>query len=225
MKPNYFRRIVPAGLMFAAALAVVSTAKADNWDKRTVLTFREAVETPGVVLPPGTYVFRLLGSQSDRDIVQILNERENQVYNTVLAIPDYRNEPTGHTVMTFEERVAGSPQAIKTWFYPGDLWGDEFVYPKVHPVPAVKIASAPPAAAIPAPVVAPPVAKAPPAPAPKPVEMAKAAPAPVTAPAAPPAPQPPATELPKTASEMPLIGLLGSLCTIAGVILNRRAAA
>jgi LPXTG-motif cell wall-anchored protein len=230
MKMEYFCSMFSTGLLCAGLIALTPTAKADDWDKRTVVTFREPVEIPNnKVLPAGTYVIRLLGSQTDRDIVQFLNKTETHVYDTVLAIPDYREEPTSHTVVTFAERGAGSPQAIKTWFYPGDLWGDEFVYSKVHPAAIDAQSTPPPRPAVPAPPTAQPVAQSQPVPAPQPaavpqvVEMAKAAPPPAPAP---PAPQPaPANELPKTGSELPLIAILGSLAVIAGAVLNRRASA
>jgi hypothetical protein len=67
---------------------------------------------------------------SDREIVQVFNNRGDKVYGTFLTIPDLRLKPTGKTVLTFEERAEGSPQAVRAWFYPGDLYGHEFVYPK-----------------------------------------------------------------------------------------------
>jgi hypothetical protein len=115
--------------------------KADGWDKRTVFTFNEPVEIPGQVIPAGTYVFRLLDDASDRTIVQIFNEDETHLITTVMAIPDYRTEPSGDTVITLAERPAGSPQAVETWFYPGDNYGLEFVYPKAQ----VQLAKAEPA--------------------------------------------------------------------------------
>jgi hypothetical protein len=47
-----------------------------------------------------------------------------------MAIPAYRVEPTDKTVVTFEERAAGSPEVLHKWFYPGDTNGLEFVYTK-----------------------------------------------------------------------------------------------
>lgn len=225
MSLESFSRFLWSGLLVAGLVASTATAKADAWDKKTVVTFNEAVEIPGMVLPAGTYVMRLVDSQSDRDIVQFLNKNQTHVYNTVLAIPDYREEPTGRTVITFEERAAGSPRAIRSWFYPGDLYGDEFIYPKIHPVAMTTAAVTPPAPVTPAPKPQPQAQAAPapvPTPAPQPVHVAKAAPAP-PAPAPAPAPQSaPAKELPKTGSELPLIGLLGSLAVITGAVLNRR---
>jgi hypothetical protein len=74
-------------------LFVVSTAMADDWNRKTVITFSGPVEVPGVGqhnLPAGTYVFKILDSQSDRHIVQIFNQDETQVLTTILAIPNYR---------------------------------------------------------------------------------------------------------------------------------------
>jgi hypothetical protein len=139
MKPFH----ISYGLWFALACTVAAPLlHADAWDRRTVVTFREPVEIPRVVLGPGTYVVKLANSLSDRNIVQFLNERENHVFATVLAIPDYEpNMVRDHSVFTFEERAANAPQALKTWFYPGDNWGEEFVYPKAE---TVRTAPAPP---------------------------------------------------------------------------------
>ena len=113
-------------------------AKADEWDQKTIFSFSGPVEIPGQVLGPGTYVFKLMESQSDRHIVQVFNKDENHCYGTFLAIPDYRLKPTGKTIITFEERAAGAPEAVKAWFYPGENYGHEFVYPKVKAVELAK---------------------------------------------------------------------------------------
>lgn len=104
-----------------------SNAKADEWDKKTLVTFDQPVEIPGMVLAAGTYVFRR-ASSTDPNVIQISGKDEKHVYATLLTIPDYRMNPADKTVMTFEERANGSPRAIKSWFYPGDTAGEEFVY-------------------------------------------------------------------------------------------------
>jgi len=121
-----------ATLVFGLAVlaALIPRAKADVWDQKTVLTFSDPVEIPGQVLPAGTYVFKLADSPSDRNIVQIFSADERHLLGTFLAIPDYRLEPAGKTIITFEERTAGSPEAVKAWFYPGENYGHRFVYPK-----------------------------------------------------------------------------------------------
>ena len=118
-----------AVVLFATAF-LPQSVKAGEWSKKTTLTFSAPVELPGVVLPAGTYVFKLADSMQDRNIVQVFNKDESQIYATILAVPDYRLEPTDKTVVTFEERRAGTPEAIKAWFYPGDTYGEEFVYPQ-----------------------------------------------------------------------------------------------
>jgi hypothetical protein len=113
-------------------------AKADEWNRKTKITFSGPVEIPGVhlkgwaVLPTGTYVFKVLDSQTNRHIIQIFSEDEKTCYATILAIPNYRLKATSKTVMTFRERPAGEPEALRAWFYPGKNWGEEFVYPKAR---------------------------------------------------------------------------------------------
>jgi hypothetical protein len=105
-------------------------ANADEWNKKTYITISQSIEVPGAILPPGRYVFKLLDSQSNRHIVQVLNDRENHVYCTNLAIPKERMEPADKTILTFYEMPGGGPEPVRAWFYPGDLIGQEFVYPK-----------------------------------------------------------------------------------------------
>jgi hypothetical protein len=124
-------------------------AKADDWNRKTKITFSGPVEIPGVhlkgfaVLPAGTYVFKVLASQSDRHIVQIFSADEKTCYATILAIPNYRLTATDKTVVTFRERPAGEPEALRAWFYPGRNWGEEFVYPKARAVELAKTTNAP----------------------------------------------------------------------------------
>lgn len=113
-------------------------ANADEWDKKTVVTFNAPVEVPGKVLPAGTYVFKLLDSPSDRHIVQIYDADEKKLYATILAVPDYRLKPTDKPVLRFEERPSGQPEALEAFFYPGDNFGQQFVYPHKRAVELAK---------------------------------------------------------------------------------------
>ncbi len=205
-------------------------AKADDWNRKTTMTFSGPVEIPGVhlkgwsVLPAGTYVFKILNSQSDRHIVQIFNKDETAVYATILAIPNYRLRATDKTVVTFRERPAGEPEALRAWFYPGRNWGEEFVYPKARAVVLAKETHTPvlfTEAALPV-EVAEPIKTAD---APVVVEMTRA---PVMAVqptgeevaltevvTAPPALPEAAASLPATASNLPLLGLFGLIALLA----------
>jgi hypothetical protein len=211
------------------AIAVAPQVKADTFDKKTIITFSEPFEVPGVdaqVLPAGTYVFKIFDSWSDRNIVQIFSADETHVYTTILAIANYRLKATDKTVLTFGERAAGQPEAIKAWFYPGQTWGQEFVYPKKRAIELAKIVKEPvlampieTTAAVPLETL-----KSVPVAAIKPtgdeVPVAEVVQAP---PAAAAAPAPRATlvaeTLPKTASSLPLFALIGMLSLFAGFTL------
>lgn len=225
-------RFKVVGLFFSLALlilAIPATVSADERNQTTRVTFTQPVEVPGSgsqVLPAGTYVFRLLNSLSDRHVVQIFNADQTHVFTTILAIPNYRPRSTNETVMTFRERAAGEPQAIRTWFYPGRQFGHEFVYPKFRAIQLAKIVNEP--------VLATTIELTPETP----VETIAAAPivairptgeeVPVTevVQAAPPAQRPVDTraaddELPQTASPLPLLGLMGLLSLGTGWVLRR----
>lgn len=223
---------------------VAPSAKADTWDKKTEVTFSGPVEIPGPhlagwgVLPAGTYIFKVLDSQSDRHIVQIFSKDQKTVYATLLAIPNYRLKSTNKTVITFSERPAGQPEALHAWFYPGKLWGEEFVYPKAKAIELAKATQTPvlfTPAEIPAEVTEPiktvdePLVaelKRAPIMAIKPtgeeVEMAQV----VTLPPAAEVEEEPLLAraepmLPATASSLPLIALLGFLAIGAGLALRK----
>ncbi len=112
----------------ALGAAVPSSARADQSDKRTYLTFSQAVAIPGQVLPAGTYTLQLLDSPSDRHIVQVFNQNGTRLIAMFMAVPDQRLTPTDNTVIIFGERSSAAPRAITHWFYPGDTDGQEFVY-------------------------------------------------------------------------------------------------
>jgi hypothetical protein len=113
-----------------ALIAVMGIVSADPWNKKTTLDVKETILIPGKELPPGKYVMKLVDSQANRHIVQIMNEREDKVEATILAIPNYRMQPTGKTELRYWESQAGTPPALRAWFFPGDNFGQEFAYPK-----------------------------------------------------------------------------------------------
>jgi hypothetical protein len=210
------------GLLF-----VVLPATATQWDKTTKVTFSQPVELPNIVLQPGTYVFRLFDSPEDRHVVQVFNADQTKLYTTILAIPNYRLTRTEKSVMPFEERPAGMPEALHAWFYPGDNFGQEFVYPKAR---AAEIAKA----------TQEPVLAAEITPAETPAELLKARVVTLTPdnkelartfipeprepitwevpPLTVPAPEP--IELPKTASPFPLLALVGLSALAASLALR-----
>jgi len=224
--------IVTLCLMLFCALSVPNTM-ADEWNQATKLTFSQPVEVPGTVLPAGTYWFTLMNDDADRNIVQIWGANRMHLIATILAVPDYRLQPKGRTVIKFAERPHDQPEALRAWFYPGDNYGHEFVYPETRATELAKRVGSPvlsmpneeasnitkPAkSAKEASVVA---MKEAPVKAVKPngqqVEMAEVVqPKPMTA-----AQESSTKQLPKTASSMPLWGFLG-LLSLAGAGVVRK---
>ena len=222
-------------LAAVAALVVMLTprARADAWDQKTVFTFSGPVEIPGQVLSPGTYVFKLMDSMADRNVVEVFDKNEMHCYGNFLAIPDYRLTPTGKPVITFEERAEGSPQAVKSWFYPGENYGHEFVYRKAQqlasagPQPAGMAENTTPPSVPPPPPV---TEQAPPS-SQNEIEQQQTETAQAMTP--PPATEeantpPPAAEanrtpeqLPQTGSDLPLIFLVGALSLTSALLLRR----
>jgi hypothetical protein len=143
---NRLRVVVMVFCLALVALTVLPSAQAEQWNRKTTVTFSEPVEVPGVglhLLPAGTYVFTILSPLPYRHIVQISNVAEDHVFTTILAIPNVRQRATGKTVMTFKERGEGQPEAIRAWFYPGNEWGEEFVYPKSRAIELAKVTNEP----------------------------------------------------------------------------------
>jgi hypothetical protein len=119
--------ITLSAVLFCFVLA--PGARAGEWNERTLITFSQAVEVPGRVLPAGTYDFQLANDPSNRDIVLIYNKNQTRLYDIVMGLASYRMRPTSRTVVTFSERPVGSPMAIHRWFYPGNHYGLQFIYP------------------------------------------------------------------------------------------------
>ena len=217
----YIGALAVAGIGMLGA-AFVSKAHADEWNKRTIVTVNEPIIAGNKVLQPGTYVWQLMDSPADRHVVQIFDKDQQHLETTILAIPNYRLQPTGHTQFAFWETPAGVPKAVRAWFYPGDNFGQEFTYPKklvaqlasAAPVPVPSNYHEPEAAPAPQPEAQP----APePAPAPAPAPAPEPAPQAQTQDNATPAPAPAA--LPHTASLNPLIGLFGLVSlSLAGLL-------
>ena len=232
-RPFYVGTIAVVGVAVIGS-SFVPKVKADTWNKMSIVTVNEPVIAGNKVLDPGTYVWKLMDSQSNRHIVQIFDKDQQHLETTVLAIPNYRLQPAGNSQFAFWETPAGVPKAVRAWFYPGDNFGQEFAYPKKL---VAQLASAVPTpipmnyrepgvaetpAAVPelvpdAPVNGGPIAP----PAPPPAQLAEASrphanptAQAVTAPAvATPA------HLPHTASFNPAIGLLGLLSlSMAGML-------
>lgn len=130
------RRLITSACAAAAMFVTLSAVPANAQqpiDSRTEFTFNNPVELPGVTLPPGTYIFRFADATTSRNVMQVLaKDSTNQTYGLFLTINAQRPKPSDDAELRFMETPAGTPQAIKTWWYPGNTIGREFIYPKAQ---------------------------------------------------------------------------------------------
>jgi hypothetical protein len=125
------RKLFAIALFLITAFSIsVLSARADDLNQQTKITFGEAVEIPGQTLPAGTYWFALADSNSDLNIVRIFSADRAMLYATLFTAPTERMRVSYDTTLTFAERPSSKPEAILTWFYPGLTTGHEFIYPK-----------------------------------------------------------------------------------------------
>jgi hypothetical protein len=117
-------------LLLLAVLIVLPVAHADQGNQETRVTFSQPVQIPGRVLPAGTYVFVLPEEAYDHFQVRIFNADRSMLMATLLTVSAERSKATDNTEFGLAERGNAQPEAIVTWFYPGETTGHEFLYPK-----------------------------------------------------------------------------------------------
>jgi len=122
----------------AITLCLAPGARADEWNKKTFLTFSGPVQIPGATLPAGTYQFQLADPDMARHVVMVSNKEGTKIYGMFITIPNDRLDTPDENVVMFGEAPAGTPQAVQAWWYPGDRIGEEFVYPKSQAVAIAK---------------------------------------------------------------------------------------
>ena len=126
-------KINKVALLIAFAIASVLflevAAHADEMDQSIKITFSQAIQIPGQVLPAGTYLFKL-ADPNNLDVVHIFNSEGTRLYATLETITAERRKPSGHTVVTLGEQPDGRPETFVKWFYPGSTSGHELVYSK-----------------------------------------------------------------------------------------------
>jgi hypothetical protein len=123
--------ITCAAAMLMTMSAMPTFAQGQPLDSRTEFTFNQPVELPGVTLPPGTYVFRFIDATTGRKVMQVqAKDASSKNYGMFLTINAQRPRPSDDAELRFLETPAGQPAAVKTWWYPGNTIGREFIYPK-----------------------------------------------------------------------------------------------
>lgn len=137
-------RVCVSVCLFAVlAVCTGTTASGQTFDNRTYFTFDQPVALPGVTLPAGKYLFRIVDTTSSRRIVQVLDAEGKKPYAMLLSIPAQRSDTPSSPEVRFMETAATAPTALKTWWYPGTSIGYEFIYPKEQALRLAKHAGAP----------------------------------------------------------------------------------
>jgi hypothetical protein len=117
--------------ILTAISATPAVAQGGPMDSRTEFTFNQPVEMPGMTLPAGTYVFRFVDATSGRKVMQVqAKDASSKTYGMFLTISAQRPKASDNAELRFLETPAGQPTAVKTWWYPGNTIGREFIYPK-----------------------------------------------------------------------------------------------
>ncbi len=125
---NRFTMITLAAAFVLAFSFFLPVAKADQADWQTIVTFDEPVEIPGAVLVPGTYTFKIFTDRDDSLNHVLIYDSTGTLYKMVNAVPTYRVHVSDKPQFTLRENVKGAPEALRTWFWPSDHYGVEFLY-------------------------------------------------------------------------------------------------
>jgi hypothetical protein len=107
----------------------ISPVSAGDFNQKTIVTFAAPVEVPGQALPAGTYVFKVIDSSTQNNVVQVFSQDERHLFATFFAVRDYRIKPADQTVILFEERPSDTPEAVRALICHGDQYARQFVYP------------------------------------------------------------------------------------------------
>lgn len=135
---NSIRKMALACTFAIVAMLPLNAAAQGLPNQDTFFTFSQAVELPGATLPAGTYLFKLADGATNRHVVRVMSEDRMTLHTTLLAIPNYSlDKASDEPQVRFMEGPETGPQAVKVWFYPGRTVGHEFIYPRAQ---ALKIA-------------------------------------------------------------------------------------
>jgi len=109
---------------------MASLARADELDWRTVVTFKEPVQIPGMVLAPGKYIFTLVSPTEDRTEFVVINAATNKALEMVSGFPvSHGLKPASKAeFILIKGDKPGAPERLQSWFYPGDDMGISPLY-------------------------------------------------------------------------------------------------
>jgi hypothetical protein len=112
--------------LLALVMLMAIPALAHHPSLQTSITVDERTMVPGQTLEPNTtYMLKVLKSDTDRHVVQIFNENGSTMLTSFLGVSD--KETGNQTGFSFMEMQGDRDKVVREWFYPE--WGGlKFVY-------------------------------------------------------------------------------------------------
>jgi LPXTG-motif cell wall-anchored protein len=136
-------RIIASMALSLLILGIGSAAQAQTADYKTYFTFSGPVTLPGVTLPAGKYIFRLADPNSSRKVIAIQSEDGRKQLAMLHTIPNQAPKAPNDPEIRFMETSSNVPPPVKTWWYPGQSIGYEFIYPRAQAAQLAKVTTEP----------------------------------------------------------------------------------
>lgn len=120
--------------MAVVAFAIlVSTAAFAQTPEVSVLPVTEPLDVGGTIIQPGTYHIRVVPSNTDRNKIQVMSTDGTKVFATALTVPHpfEPGEESPSTTFIYYPAGEGQPRALRTWFAPNpdaSQGGHDIVY-------------------------------------------------------------------------------------------------
>jgi hypothetical protein len=127
-------------LMAGLALGAIATlllvpapaARAQNEREYSTFSITEPVDIGSFTLQPGTYVIKVVVLSNGRHVVQVTNEEQTTIFASVLAVPhpilDDKTLP--QTRYVYYATAPGQRLVLRTWFPRDSTDGEDITYPK-----------------------------------------------------------------------------------------------
>jgi hypothetical protein len=130
---KHLRRALLAATAALTLCIGTSTARADEWNHKTILTLDEAMQVPGATLQPGTYILKLADENGSRSLVNIIRASDNTLITTAKTVRMVRNSDDHGLALEVAMPAGKAPvPMLKGWMYPGFGGGHEFMYSKAQ---------------------------------------------------------------------------------------------
>jgi len=118
-------------ITLAASLFLLpSNAPGDDWNRLSTAMFDHAIQIPGQILPPGTYVFKLAEISGEHNVVQVWNADQTFLHASIMGFPQYMSVAPKEDLFIFEQEQKNAPPTLKSWFHEGNQAGIRFIYPR-----------------------------------------------------------------------------------------------